>query len=33
VGNDNLVDFVKDFNFEYLARVEAQDKDKQIMEE
>lgn len=29
VGTDNLVDFVKDFNFEYLARVEAQDKDKQ----
>ena len=29
VGNDNLVDFVKDFNFEYLARVEAQAKDKQ----
>ena len=28
VGTDNLVDFVKDFNFEYLARVEAQDKDK-----
>jgi hypothetical protein len=25
----NLVDFVKDFNFEYLSRVEAQDKDKQ----
>ena len=29
VGNDNLVDFVKDFNFEYLSRVDAQDKDKQ----
>lgn len=28
VGTDNLVDFVKDFNYEYLARVEAQDKDK-----
>ena len=28
-GVDNLVDFVKDFNFEYLARVEAQDKDRQ----
>lgn len=28
LGTDNLVDFVKDFNFEYLARVEAQDKDK-----
>ena len=27
VGSDNLVDFVKDFNYEYLARVEAQDKD------
>ena len=25
VGTDNLVDFVKDFNQEYLARVEAQD--------
>ena len=29
VGTNNLVDFVKDFNFEYLARVEAQDKDRQ----
>jgi hypothetical protein len=28
-GTDNLVDFVKNFNFEYLARVEAQDKDRQ----
>jgi hypothetical protein len=28
VGTDNLVDFVKDFNYEYLARVEAQDKTK-----
>jgi hypothetical protein len=28
VGTDNLVDFVKDFNYEYLARVEAQEKDK-----
>jgi hypothetical protein len=27
-GTDNLVDFVKDFNIEYLARVEAQDKSK-----
>jgi hypothetical protein len=27
-GTDNLVDFVKDFNLEYLARVEVQDKDK-----
>ena len=27
-GTDHLVDFVKDFNVEYLARVEAQDKDK-----
>jgi hypothetical protein len=27
-GNDNLVDFVKDFNYDYLARVEAQDTDK-----
>ena len=25
MGTDNLVDFVKDFNQEYLARVEAQD--------
>lgn len=28
MDTDNLVDFVKDLNFEYLARVEAQDKDK-----
>ena len=28
VGTDNLVDFVKDFNHEYLARVEAQDSEK-----
>lgn len=28
VGTDNLVDFVKDFNFEYMSRVEAQDRDK-----
>ena len=28
VGSDNLVDFVKDFNNEYLSRVEAQDTDK-----
>lgn len=28
VGSDNLVDFVKDFNHEYLARVEAQETDK-----
>ena len=28
VGGDNLVDFVKDINCEYLARVEAQEKDK-----
>lgn len=27
-GTDNLVDFVKDFNHEYLARVEAQDFEK-----
>ena len=27
-GTDNLVDFVKDFNHEYLARVEAQDIDR-----
>ena len=27
-GTDNLVDFVKDFNHEYLARTEAQDIDK-----
>ena len=29
-GTDNLVDFVKDFNFDYLARVEAQEKDKRL---
>ena len=29
VRTNNLVDFVKDFNFEYLAQVEAQDKDRQ----
>ena len=28
VGTDNLVDFVKDFNHEYLSRVEAQDSEK-----
>lgn len=28
VGTDNLVDFVKDFNHEYLARIEAQDSEK-----
>ena len=28
IGADSLVDFVKDFNFEYLSRVEAQEKDK-----
>ena len=28
MGADNLVDFVKDFNFECLSRVEAQEKDK-----
>ena len=28
VGNDNLVDFVKDFNYDYLSRVEAQERDK-----
>ena len=28
IGTDNLVDFVKDFNHEYLARVEAQDAEK-----
>ena len=27
-GTDNLVDFVKDFNHEYLSRVEAQDIEK-----
>ena len=27
MGIENLVDFVKDFNFEYLARVESQDKE------
>lgn len=29
-GTDNLVDFVKDFNYDYIARVEAQDKDKRL---
>lgn len=29
VGSDNLVDFVKDFNHEFLARADAQDADKQ----
>jgi hypothetical protein len=29
-GTDNLVDFVKDFNHEYLAHVEIQDKDKRV---
>lgn len=29
-GTDNLVDFVKDFNHEYLARVDAQDMEKRI---
>ena len=28
VGTDNLVNFVKDLNYEYLTCVEAQDKDK-----
>ena len=28
MGTDYLVDFVKDFNFEYLSRVEAQDNDR-----
>ena len=28
LDTDNLVDFVKDINYEYLARVEGQDKDK-----
>ena len=28
MGADNLVDFVKDFNVEYLSRMEAQDKDR-----
>jgi hypothetical protein len=27
-GTDNLVDFVKDFNYEYLSRVEAQERDR-----
>ena len=29
VGSDNLVDFVKDFNYDYLARVESQERDKE----
>jgi len=28
IGSDNLVDFVKDFNYKYLARVEAHEKDR-----
>jgi len=28
VCNDNLVDFVKDFNYDYLARVESHERDK-----
>ena len=31
VGTDNLVNFVKDFNFEYLSRMEAQDKDRRTL--
>ena len=27
MGTDNLVDFVKDFHYEYMARAEAHDKD------
>jgi len=27
-GNDNLVDFVKEFNYDYIARMEAQELDK-----
>jgi hypothetical protein len=27
-GTENLVDFVKDFNYEYLARVETQERDR-----
>lgn len=29
-GNGDMVDFVRDFNCDYLARVEAQEKDKRI---
>ena len=29
-GTDNLVDFVKDFNYEYLARVETEERDKRV---
>ena len=29
-GSDNMVDFVRDFNFDYLARVESQEKDKRM---
>ena len=29
-GTDNMVEFVRDFNCEYLARVESQEKDKRI---
>ena len=28
MGTDNLVDFVKDFNYEYLARADAHYKDR-----
>ena len=30
VCNDNLVDFVKDFNYDYLARVETQEREKRL---
>ena len=29
-GTDNLVDFVKDFNYDYLSRVESQERDKRL---
>jgi hypothetical protein len=29
-GSDNLVDFVRDFNCEYLSRVETQERDKRV---
>lgn len=30
VGTDSLVDFVKEFNYEYLARAETQNKNKRV---
>lgn len=30
VGIDNLVDFIKDFNHDYISRVKVQDRDKRL---